>query len=155
MIKKEFNPDNIKMVEVFEVITTLHNKESRENKKDYFGFQVPAKEIYSHQVKSNKYKSIEDIPSSVIKKIITEARKQHILKQKQWIEKYSNIRKKADFIIHDNKQYTKLLEFIEEMNYCEAYGDIKRIIESCVSGHAATKTKYRVRNRQYSGISCN
>jgi len=67
---------------------------------------------------------------------------------------YEKAKKKADYILHDDKEYNEILIVLEDNFVCQANQMLLNIIYAKTKGKSVKAMKYQARQMQYNNISC-
>lgn len=108
------------------------------------------------RVKSSWRKNYwEESDSKLKKEFEKDMKKDYEEKKKATIKRFNDLKKKADFILKDDKDYLELIEVLKDSYYCQATTMIDDLLIKRLESKSARSVKYNARALQFNDeVSC-
>jgi hypothetical protein len=146
---QEFNPDNFSKQEIISIIKIEISKEVE--KIDMFNSKVSVRPDNLLITLSDEHVT-EFQESNLGKQLMFKIYEE---KKEKLIAEYNKLKDKLDFCLHDVSEYNKLCAQLDELTYCSAINELRKLDSKYIYSKAVSKAIYRSRSREYLNIKCN
>ncbi len=108
-------------------------------------------QTYNVRVEQEDFDKLDKKTKDIITKHFKD---EYDIKSKEVIERYKKVKKYADKILFDDKEFNELCIVLEDNYYCQAISMIEDVITSKTKGKSMKALKYNARKLQADDVSC-